>query len=664
MPATVNLAPIPKLRFVDSAGAPLVGGKLFTYIPSTTTKQNTYTDASGVTPNTNPIILDARGEAAVWPDTTLAYKYVLAPATDTDPPSSAIWTIDNVPAGNSLTADILTQLANTSDLTKGDALVGVKRNATGSVATTLHSWLEGQVFYAYDFLTDVQRADVRAGTLTYDLTTAYQSALSAAYAAGVGAVEMMDGVNRIDGTLSIPSGVTLYGMDSASEYYFGSPYGTVAGAKLYKTSANGSAGPIIELSTSSAIRGMYLHHDKLNGATTGIVRMGSVGTANVCYNAKVTDVRMYGRVTTDVSGGTTCYGIYFPPSTTPKQRYFNHFTGLHITNCDVAVRLNDQSNGNNFYGINTRQCYYHYQLVGGGSGSNQCVDNSFTGLCCDNIGVLPTTASFVFVLAQNCFFNSFTGYRTECNGSAFSIDSTCTNNNFVGIENETTASIVPVGNYHSRFVQQTNRDGLAQMLLIDPTRTTDSYLQGKGNRVELYKAVTGTLPNLNINAGTMTAADASCKKIITFDSTVYAKAQRPAFKCILTVFLNAPGGGVGEAIRSVEFWYRPTDNTTNAASFSVIRTDSRPAAASFISGLYFLTGVAAGSGFGIALVGGNLGAVAATHINVHLDVKVTTHDTNAVTMASYANFTFATAACTANDVTDSISLAAVADTVV
>jgi len=52
--------------------------------------------------------------------------------------------------GNATT--LRSDLANTSDIAKGDALVGVKRTATAAVATNLHNWIEGQVFnYKADF---------------------------------------------------------------------------------------------------------------------------------------------------------------------------------------------------------------------------------------------------------------------------------------------------------------------------------------------------------------------------------------------------------------------------------------------------------------------------------------------------------------------------------
>jgi hypothetical protein len=92
----MNLSPTPIFKGWDNNGKPLVGGKLFTYVAGTSTKIATYTDDSGVSQNTNPVILDYRGEARVWLDTELSYKFVLAPADDTDPPTRPIWTVNNI----------------------------------------------------------------------------------------------------------------------------------------------------------------------------------------------------------------------------------------------------------------------------------------------------------------------------------------------------------------------------------------------------------------------------------------------------------------------------------------------------------------------------------------------------------------------------------------
>lgn len=105
---TEVLAPLLFEQFWNAtATAPLVGGKLFSYIAGTSTKQVTYTDSTGSVMNANPIILNSSGTANVWLDPSLVYKFVLAPANDTDPPGSPIRTVDNV--SPSINASTLTQ---------------------------------------------------------------------------------------------------------------------------------------------------------------------------------------------------------------------------------------------------------------------------------------------------------------------------------------------------------------------------------------------------------------------------------------------------------------------------------------------------------------------------------------------------------------------------
>lgn len=60
--------PLPNARtqFIDADGAPLVGGQVFTYIPGTTTAKTTWQDINQTILNTNPIVLDDLGSAAIW----------------------------------------------------------------------------------------------------------------------------------------------------------------------------------------------------------------------------------------------------------------------------------------------------------------------------------------------------------------------------------------------------------------------------------------------------------------------------------------------------------------------------------------------------------------------------------------------------------------------
>jgi len=85
-----TLTASPLMQFTTTAGAPLIGGKVYTYAAGTTTPLASYTDSTGATANTNPVILDTRGEAAIWLSPA-SYKFLLKDSNDV-----TIWTSDNI----------------------------------------------------------------------------------------------------------------------------------------------------------------------------------------------------------------------------------------------------------------------------------------------------------------------------------------------------------------------------------------------------------------------------------------------------------------------------------------------------------------------------------------------------------------------------------------
>jgi hypothetical protein len=111
---TYTYAEYPIWQFYNN-GEPVAGGQLFCYQAGTTTKQAAYADISG-TSISNPIILDSQGRPTtngttitpVFLQVGQSYKFVLAASTDTDPPSSPIWTADN-----QSTTTLITNIANT-----------------------------------------------------------------------------------------------------------------------------------------------------------------------------------------------------------------------------------------------------------------------------------------------------------------------------------------------------------------------------------------------------------------------------------------------------------------------------------------------------------------------------------------------------------------------
>lgn len=120
------LTPSPKMQFESAAGVPLSGGKLYTYTAGTTTPLATYTDATGATPNSNPVILDSRGEAAIWLGAA-TYKFKLTDANDVE-----IWTVDYISAPTSGISPVLSGNVVIDSDTPGPALK-ITQTGTGPV---------------------------------------------------------------------------------------------------------------------------------------------------------------------------------------------------------------------------------------------------------------------------------------------------------------------------------------------------------------------------------------------------------------------------------------------------------------------------------------------------------------------------------------------------
>lgn len=93
----LTLLPWVREQFFDTNGKPLNSGRIFTYAAGTSTKLTTYQDSSASTAHSNPIVLDASGcpPAGIYLQAR-SYKIVAAAAGSDDPPTSPVWTQDNV----------------------------------------------------------------------------------------------------------------------------------------------------------------------------------------------------------------------------------------------------------------------------------------------------------------------------------------------------------------------------------------------------------------------------------------------------------------------------------------------------------------------------------------------------------------------------------------
>jgi hypothetical protein len=209
-----SIATPPKLQFFDANGNPLAGGKLYTYAAGTTTPLATYTDYGGGTANSNPVVLNARGEASVWFGTS-QYKLKLTDADDVE-----VYTVDNL---NGPDVATLALLAASS----GSSLIGYINSGTGAVARTVQDRLR-------DYISVKDFGAVGNGS-TNDVT-AIQAAINAAAArppsggsSGLGGISgatvyFPSGVYRINSGITIPDGVKLVGSGERATVikYYGS----------------------------------------------------------------------------------------------------------------------------------------------------------------------------------------------------------------------------------------------------------------------------------------------------------------------------------------------------------------------------------------------------------------------------------------------------------
>lgn len=176
---TATLLPEGKQSFTNSAGAPLVGGKVYAYDAGTNTPRATFQDAAGTVPNTNPIVLDARGEATIfWSG---AYKVVLKDASDV-----TIWTVDGVVDG-AYSVDVLKALLLSSS---GSSMVGY------SVLGSAH------VSSVQDKLRETVSSKDFGATGVGDETTHIQALFDASAAK----LAIVNTASRISAPINIPSG--------------------------------------------------------------------------------------------------------------------------------------------------------------------------------------------------------------------------------------------------------------------------------------------------------------------------------------------------------------------------------------------------------------------------------------------------------------------------
>ena len=275
------LMPQGKQQYFTAGGIPLVGGKVYTYAAGTTTPLATYTTAAASTPNTNPVILDSRGEASIF-FSAANYKIVVKDSLD-----STIWTQDNL-AGDQA-ATILAALAAST----GSSLVGHLPSGTGAIATTVQQQLRNiQAWYV-----NVKDAPFYAkGDGSTDDIIAIQAAIDYVNSLGGGVVFFPTGDYHHSTPIKSYSNVSLIGAGQEATKLTKTGSGTLALTGPEATASNatlvcldlakmsdgsGNVNCSIWLSDSGRAEYVEIAHMTIrstgSAATTALVRIGICG---------------------------------------------------------------------------------------------------------------------------------------------------------------------------------------------------------------------------------------------------------------------------------------------------------------------------------------------------------------------------------------------------
>ncbi len=124
---TASILPQGVTQFLDNNANPLSAGKVYFYIPNTTTFKTTWQDSAKTIANTNPVILDAAGRAKIYGDGTYRQRV-------TNSANNQIWDAVTASAGSG---------GGTTGTGDGD-LVGTIKPWAGLIAPNQYVFAYGQ----------------------------------------------------------------------------------------------------------------------------------------------------------------------------------------------------------------------------------------------------------------------------------------------------------------------------------------------------------------------------------------------------------------------------------------------------------------------------------------------------------------------------------------
>lgn len=151
----------PRVQFFANNGRPLIGGRIHTYVAGSSTRARTYKDAAKAQPNTNPIILDGRGEAQIYLAEGVEYKFVVEDSKGTliytqEPVYGAIWpNAEQWPSDATLSYQYMTEAKAAADAIGPIKFYDTYAQALADIASV-----------PVDGLVEISQDETRAGART------------------------------------------------------------------------------------------------------------------------------------------------------------------------------------------------------------------------------------------------------------------------------------------------------------------------------------------------------------------------------------------------------------------------------------------------------------------------------------------------------------------
>ena len=239
------LMPIPRPQFFDASGRPLAGGFVYTYQAGTTTPLATYTDSSGTTQNSNPVLLDAGG----------------FPTADGAP--SSIW------------------LGNVAYMICVSSYLGVQQYCTDNVTSSGSSGSSGAV----QLNPTAHAAQTISGPLSLGTYEFFSQALSLGQIPAVsGALNMSNNTAIYERNVGNTGDIELIGLNSSNVVRLGdsaAPYITIVPEitvpSIFSQTANASTGNFLNLAKTDTLAWR-------NNANSANLPLGINGSDLLSYN--------------------------------------------------------------------------------------------------------------------------------------------------------------------------------------------------------------------------------------------------------------------------------------------------------------------------------------------------------------------------------------------